>query len=85
MFELGDTAESEHQGVTDYLQKNKIGQTFLVGNHFYKTKTKASHISKFKTFEELKKILEQKPDIKNSFLLIKASRGMALERILDLL
>ena len=85
MFELGDTAESEHQGITDYLQKNKIGQTFLIGNHFYETKTKASHISKFKTFEELKKILEQNPHIKNSFLLIKASRGMALERILDLL
>lgn len=85
MFELGVTAESEHQNITDYLDKNRMGQTYLIGNNFYETKTNSPQIAKFRNFEELKIYLEQSPQIKNSFILIKASRGMALERVLDLL
>ncbi len=84
MFELGAEAEAEHQYIATYLEKEPIGETYLIGSNFYKTKTKASHIYKFETFEALQKHLEQDP-LKKSFILIKASRGMALERILELM
>jgi UDP-N-acetylmuramoyl-tripeptide--D-alanyl-D-alanine ligase len=56
-------------------------EVFLIGEHFYKTRTTAN---KFRSFEELKDYLKNHP-VKEGTLFIKASRGMALERILDLL
>lgn len=84
MFELGQTAESEHQIIVDYLENNDLGKIHLIGRNFYKTETKSSNIQKFEIFEDLKSNLESHP-VNNAFLLIKGSRGMALERILKLL
>ncbi len=84
MFELGTEAEIEHQNIVDFLEQNQIGQTYLIGNNFYKTVSSDANIVKFNTFEELKEVIESDPP-KDSYLLIKASRGMALERILDLI
>ncbi|MEZ4793220.1 MAG: UDP-N-acetylmuramoyl-tripeptide--D-alanyl-D-alanine ligase [Gelidibacter sp.] len=84
MFELGASSETEHQQIVNYLETNSIGKAFLIGRNFYKTKSNGSGIKKFETFETLKKELETHP-IKNKFMLIKGSRGMALERILELL
>lgn len=84
MFELGQTAESEHQFIVDYLEKNDLGKTYLIGKNFYKTTVKNENIQKFESFEDLKSNLKNRP-IKNSFILIKGSRGMALERILEVL
>lgn len=84
MFELGSTTESEHQVIVDYLEKNNLGKIGLIGKNFFKTNVKNLDIEKFKTFEDLKLNLQNHP-IEDSFLLIKGSRGMALERILELL
>ncbi|MDT0556930.1 UDP-N-acetylmuramoyl-tripeptide--D-alanyl-D-alanine ligase [Patiriisocius hiemis] len=84
MFELGDTAKEEHQIVTDYLSKNKIGNTYLIGTNFFKTSTEAAHVNLFKTFEDLKEFIANL-QLKKCTILIKASRGMALERIVELL
>lgn len=82
MFELGEAAETEHQTIADYSQKFNIEHVFLVGNNFYKTKSSTDNISKFKSFDDLKNELLNSP-IKNKYFLIKGSRGMALERVLD--
>lgn len=84
MFELGQAASQEHQHIVDYIIKNNFGQTLLVGKHFFKTEGKASNIQKFEDFVDLKSYLLQNP-IPSSSILIKGSRGMALERSLDLL
>ena len=84
MFELGPEAIKEHQFITSYVEKNKIGPTYLIGENFYKTKSNSSHIHKFQSFEEIGAHLANHFPT-NSTILIKASRGMALERILDLL
>ena len=84
MFELGKEAETEHQNIVDFLAENRFGTVFLIGKNFLKAKNKASHIHQFETFEELKKELENNPPT-NTTILIKASRGMALERILEIL
>jgi len=84
MFELGKEAETEHQIIVDFLAENPFGNVFLVGSNFFKTTSNASHIRKFETFEELKTTFENNLQ-KNATILIKASRGMALERILDVI
>ncbi len=82
MFELGAEAKSEHQHIVDFLAKNPFGKVYLIGSIFLKTTTNAAHIQQFETFEELKKELKENLP-KEATILIKASRGMALERILD--
>ncbi len=84
MFELGTDAAAEHQAIVDFLATNAFGKVFFVGENFYKTKHEAEHIKLFKTFEELKKEIQALAPTHAS-ILIKASRGMAMERILEIL
>ncbi|MBC8755684.1 UDP-N-acetylmuramoyl-tripeptide--D-alanyl-D-alanine ligase [Kordia sp. YSTF-M3] len=82
MFELGESAAKEHQFITDYVSSLNIDKVFLIGENFGKTSSTDNKIIIYPTFEELKANF---PALKNSNLLIKGSRGMALERILELL
>ncbi|WP_432412814.1 UDP-N-acetylmuramoyl-tripeptide--D-alanyl-D-alanine ligase [Rasiella sp. SM2506] len=84
MFELGSSAEREHQAIVDFLSENNFGSVYLVGENFSKTKTEASHISKYSAFDSLEKELNHTP-VSKSTILIKGSRGMALERTLKFL
>ena len=79
MFELGGASKEEHQAITDLTQALGFTNVLLVGNHFYETQTS---FLKFQTFEELRNHIESHP-IQNGSILIKGSRGMALERILE--
>ncbi|WP_298520603.1 UDP-N-acetylmuramoyl-tripeptide--D-alanyl-D-alanine ligase [uncultured Kordia sp.] len=82
MFELGPSAATEHQFINEYASTLAIDHIYLIGENFGITKNTNSKVSIYKTYESLK---EHFPEVKNSTLLIKGSRGMALERILDLL
>lgn len=84
MFELGTSSEVEHQNIVDYLQDHSLGQSFLVGKNFFKTNMNGSGIQKFETFDDLKSELVKNPP-RDKFMIIKGSRGMALERIIELL
>lgn len=84
MFELGHEARAEHQNIVDYLTENQFGKVYLAGKNFFKTSSHSPHIHKFESFELLKKDIENNPP-KNATILIKASRGMALERILEVI
>lgn len=84
MFELGSYAEKEHQFITDFLAKNKFGKAYLVGENFYKTQVSADHIHRYKSFDDFKNVWNNST-LPKSFILIKGSRGMALERFLDLI
>lgn len=83
MFELGKSAAHEHQEITNYLEKNDFGKVYLVGSNFFGTESDAPHIERFENFEALKEYLLNHP-LPASQLLIKGSRGMALERILEI-
>jgi len=80
MFELGEDAKTEHQKIAEFAELLNIDYVLLVGKNFFKTKTE--NAKKFETFEDLKAFLEI-VHFENFHVLIKGSRGMALERALD--
>ena len=77
MFELGSESQNEHQSIVNQSAKLNFKNVILVGEIFSKTE---SNNEKFNSFEELKNYLE-KVNISESQILIKGSRGMALERV----
>ena len=79
MFELGEDSLREHQVITDLADSFSFSNTLFVGENFFKSTTKNEQ---FKTFEDLKEYIIKKP-LENQSILIKGSRGMKLERILD--
>jgi UDP-N-acetylmuramoyl-tripeptide--D-alanyl-D-alanine ligase len=81
MFELGKSAEKEHQEIANLASKMNFDQVYLIGENFFKT---TGALSKFKSFDQLKETLDNNT-LENATILIKGSRGMALERILDIL
>jgi UDP-N-acetylmuramoyl-tripeptide--D-alanyl-D-alanine ligase len=83
MFELGNFAKQEHQNIVDLLEKYSL-EAILIGENFYNTETSSTKIKKYKTFNALTN-QENLNEIKDSFILIKGSRGMKLERLLDYL
>lgn len=80
MFELGSYSAQEHQSVVELLEKNTSIQAYLVGENFNNTNSTSEHILLFKTREDLKQELKNTP-IDNAYILLKGSRGMALESL----
>ncbi len=81
MFELGKLASEEHQNIVDLVEKMELEDAFLIGDNFSDTRTS---LKTCRTFEALSEYLKDHP-LSNSQILIKGSRGMALERIVPLL
>ena len=85
MFELGDESLKEHKTIVDFLSsQTSISQCFFVGQDFYKNKVDRINFEFYQTFESFKAdfILRK---TENNLLLIKGSRGMALERVMEFL
>ena len=84
MFELGNESLSEHKKVIELLENQSEIKTYFIGKDFYANKLNSNHITFFEDFNSFANFLrERKPT--NSLLLIKGSRGMALEKSLELL
>ncbi|HUH46466.1 MAG TPA: UDP-N-acetylmuramoyl-tripeptide--D-alanyl-D-alanine ligase [Arenibacter sp.] len=81
MFELGESAKAEHQEISDLVENMGFGQVFLIGSNFCNTE---GSLNRYKSFDEVVEALKTTP-LNNAVVLIKGSRGMALERIIDLL
>lgn len=82
MFELGDESYEEHKAIISILINEKKCFTYFVGNDFYVNKIDNSSFLFFETYQDLAEVLKIST-IQNSYILIKGSRGMALERILE--
>lgn len=84
MFELGKESLQEHKNIILLLENESEIEVFFVGNDFYSNKIEKENIRFFNSFDELKKYFSDKKTT-NKNILIKGSRGMALERILEFL
>ena len=79
MFELGKESEHEHQAIVDLATAFNFDETYFVGENFNIAKTNKPQ---FKTYQAFEDFLKKNP-LKNRSILIKGSRGMRLERILE--
>ncbi|NNM17777.1 MAG: UDP-N-acetylmuramoyl-tripeptide--D-alanyl-D-alanine ligase [Croceitalea sp.] len=81
MFELGVDADKEHQNIASLVDDLGFEDAYLVGEHFVRTTSKAK---KFNDFDALATHLASNK-LEQGTLLVKGSRGMAMERILKLI
>ena len=78
MFELGDYATQEHQSIVDKLTEHQWAGVYLIGKNFKQTK---APYPQYETFEEFREVFKNL-SFQDSLILIKGSRGMALERLI---
>jgi UDP-N-acetylmuramoyl-tripeptide--D-alanyl-D-alanine ligase len=83
MLELGDRSEEEHLKLLKELQSVIPEKVLLVGNTFQNISA-GTGFKSFQDVGDLRQYLKAEP-IKGSFILIKGSRGMTLEKVYDLL
>ncbi len=77
MFELGNDAEKEHMTIIQLIDSLQFQSVFLIGNWHCKT-----HYKHFVTVQNLKTFLNENP-LKNNCILIKGSRGVKLETVVE--
>ena len=81
MFELGLYTKEEHLKLIKQLEKINI-KTYFVGKEFYKLKKQSNMFSFFKTKKDVTTKIS-KNRIREKNILIKGSRGLKMETILD--
>lgn len=83
MFELGDESAVQHQLIIEQAEKLGVDTLIFIGKHFFEAKQQ--HTGHF--FEEPAQALVylKANPVNDSLVLLKGSRGMALEQLLPLL
>jgi UDP-N-acetylmuramoyl-tripeptide--D-alanyl-D-alanine ligase len=84
MFEMGDDAAAEHENVLKAALATAGAKVIFVGKEFFLFKSDYNEATFYETAEDAMAGLQAEP-ITNSTVLIKGSRGMALERLVTLL
>ncbi|NMH24348.1 UDP-N-acetylmuramoyl-tripeptide--D-alanyl-D-alanine ligase [Flavobacterium solisilvae] len=82
MYELGEESLAEHKYIVDFISENNSLECYFVGKDFFKNKIENSNFHFYENFEQFSNALENK-NWRNNTILIKGSRGMALERTLE--
>jgi len=82
MFELGDESHEEHKIIVDSLSNQEKSVCYLIGKYFYENRVSNGNIHFFETFDAFAAYLKTIHFNENT-ILIKGSRGMALERTLE--
>ncbi|MFV5686474.1 UDP-N-acetylmuramoyl-tripeptide--D-alanyl-D-alanine ligase [Flavobacterium sp. GB2R13] len=84
MFELGQESQQEHKAIVAMLLNEKNVTSYFIGKAFYDNRIDENNFRFYESFEAFASHLKE-TKIENSTILIKGSRGMALERTLDFL
>ena len=81
MLELGEESVTEHQKIWELAQSLNLDEIITVGSIFKQVNPSEKS---FKNTDELIEYLKQNP-IKNKNILLKGSRGVALEKVIEFL
>lgn len=84
MFELGEESLAEHKNIVDLLLNQNEIKSYFIGKDFYQNKTERQNLNFYETFDEFSNVLKE-IKLENNMILIKGSRGMALERVLEII
>ncbi len=84
MFELGNQSNAEHKKTVSLLLNQTEIEVYFVGKHFFDCKLENENFHFFETFENFLNNFKNL-NLKNQTILIKGSRGMALERTLEII
>ncbi len=79
MLELGEESEKEHREILALAKSLHFNEIITVGKHFKKVNV---HAQSYESSQELSQALENSK-IQSKNILLKASRGIALEKVLD--
>lgn len=82
MYELGEESKAEHKSIVDFLSTNESMNCYFVGKDFYANQLPKANFFFYETFDDFAKALSAF-EWQNKTILIKGSRGMALERTLE--
>ncbi len=78
-MELGEESEKEHEGIVKLIDKYKWQEVVLVGDNFKSTRHLYTHLDNSAI---AKKWLKEQ-QLENAQLLIKGSRSMQMENVLE--
>ena len=81
MLELGEESEKEHRQLIESIEPQQLKKTIFVGAEFVKV---ANDVLVFSNTDEAKEWLLEN-QIKESLILMKGSRGISLEKLLEFL
>ena len=84
MFELGEDSREEHQNIAQQAVKLGLDRTYLIGETFADLSVEGAEVYQFNSFDAFTDHFKDQSFSETTFL-VKASRGMALERILEYL
>ena len=84
MFELEEEAEREHKAIAKQIKEKGFTKVYLCGSLFANAVGEAPFVKHFTTRDELIFAIKKDP-ISSSTILLKASRGMGLEKVVDVL
>ena len=80
MFELGNNASDEHKKIVEIVKNNKIDKSYFIGIDFFNCHDNTESLFFYKTkenfYDDVNKINEKQ-------ILIKGSRGMKMEEIIN--
>jgi UDP-N-acetylmuramoyl-tripeptide--D-alanyl-D-alanine ligase len=82
MYELEEEAEAEHKRVGTILKEKGIREAYLCGKLIQAARETFPDANFFDSKEQLYEKLKKEP-IQDATILIKASRGMAMEKVID--
>jgi len=83
MFEIGKESFNEHQHIADLASSSPFERIYLIGENFSEVKLNEKRTQSFSSFEDFAKHFAKQEFSQTTFL-IKGSRGMALERVLEI-
>lgn len=84
MFELGSDSLIEHKKIINLIKNESKIITFFIGKYFYSNKVNSPNTFFFENYNTFSEYLKENKPIE-ALILIKGSRGMALEKVLEVL